>query len=68
MMRIRVFVPHRLLIERDWYQLGAWNLTDDGTCRNCGTRCPGVFDGPAGSWGPRRLPVAIHHGASAERS
>jgi pyruvate formate lyase activating enzyme len=54
-----------LLIERDWYQLGAWNLTDDGTCRNCGTRCPGVFDRPAGSWGPRRLPVAIHHGTSA---
>ena len=49
-----------LLVERDWYQLGAWNLSDDGRCRRCGSRCAGVFDGPAGGWGARRLPVALH--------
>ena len=48
-----------LLIERDWYVLGAWNLTDDGRCRDCGERCPGVFDGPPGDWGARRRPVRL---------
>jgi pyruvate formate lyase activating enzyme len=48
-----------LLIERDWYRLGAWNLTADGSCVRCATRCAGVFDGPAGTWGPRRLPISL---------
>ena len=48
-----------LLIERDWYRLGEWNLTDDGHCTNCGTRCAGVFAGPAGTWGERRQPVRL---------
>jgi len=48
-----------VLIERDWYRLGTWNLTDDGRCLSCGTRCSGAFDGTPGDWGPRRLPVAL---------
>jgi pyruvate formate lyase activating enzyme len=32
-----------LLIERDGYRLGAWNLTGDGRCRACGTAVPGFF-------------------------
>jgi pyruvate formate lyase activating enzyme len=48
-----------LVIERDWYRLGAWRLTGDGRCVNCATPLPGVFDGPPGTWGPRRLPVQI---------
>jgi len=48
-----------LLIERDWYVLGAWNLGDDGACRACGARCPGVFEGPPGHWGARRRPVRL---------
>jgi pyruvate formate lyase activating enzyme len=48
-----------LLIERDWYRLGAWRLTGDGRCMTCGTPLAGVFDGPPGTWGPRRLPVRI---------
>ena len=47
------------LIGRDWYTLTAWNLTDDGHCRRCGTACAGVFDGPPGQWGARRLPVRL---------
>src|SRR5207249_539222 len=47
------------VIERDWYTLGAYALSDDGQCRGCGARVPGVFDGPAGSWGARRLPVRL---------
>ena len=48
-----------LVIERDWYRLGAWRLTGDGRCATCDTLLPGVFDGPPGTWGPRRLPVRI---------
>jgi pyruvate formate lyase activating enzyme len=48
-----------VVIERDWYRLGNYELTDDGHCRSCGTALPGRFDGPAGTWGPRRLPVRI---------
>jgi pyruvate formate lyase activating enzyme len=47
------------LIGRDWYELTEWNLTDDGYCRSCGTACAGVFQGPSGSWGGRRLPVRL---------
>jgi pyruvate formate lyase activating enzyme len=48
-----------LLIERDWYALGRYDLTDDGRCRACDTPLPGRFDGPAGGWGPRRIPVRL---------
>ncbi len=47
------------VIERDWYRLDAYRLTDEGRCESCGTRLPGVFSGPAGSWGARRLPVRL---------
>jgi pyruvate formate lyase activating enzyme len=49
----------KLLIERDWYRLGRWNLDDCGCCLHCGTRCAGRFEGPPGTWGPRRMPVRI---------
>jgi pyruvate formate lyase activating enzyme len=48
-----------LLIERDWYEIGAYNLTDDGHCKACGALCAGLFDGPAGNWGRRRMPIHI---------
>jgi pyruvate formate lyase activating enzyme len=47
-----------LLIERDWYQLGAWNL-ENGRCRFCGYKIAGVFEAQHGDWGPRRLPVRL---------
>ncbi|MBD0317842.1 MAG: AmmeMemoRadiSam system radical SAM enzyme, partial [Thermoleophilia bacterium] len=47
------------VIERDWYRLGAYRLTDDGRCRECGERLAGVFAGPPGAWGRRRLPVRL---------
>jgi pyruvate formate lyase activating enzyme len=48
------------LIGRDWYVLTDWTLTEDGRCRACGAACAGVFDGPPGSWGARRLPVRLN--------
>ena len=47
------------VIGRDWYVLTDWNLTDDGRCAGCGTQCAGVFAGPPGDWGARRLPVRL---------
>jgi pyruvate formate lyase activating enzyme len=54
----------RLLIERDWYRLGAYHLEVDpasgaGRCDRCGTAIPGRFDPTPGTWGPRRLPVRL---------
>jgi pyruvate formate lyase activating enzyme len=52
-------VCHAPLVMRDWYLLKSWGLTDDGRCERCGTPCAGVFDGPPGDWGPRRMPVRL---------
>ena len=49
----------RRIIGRDWYVMTEWQLTDDGKCKYCGAPCPGRFDGPAGKWGSRRLPVRL---------
>jgi pyruvate formate lyase activating enzyme len=47
------------VIERDWYELGPWQLTDTGACKNCGTQIPGVFAGQPGAWGARRMGVRV---------
>jgi pyruvate formate lyase activating enzyme len=47
------------LIERDWFELGEWNVTSEGTCGFCGTRLAGRFEGRPGTWGAKRLPVRI---------
>jgi pyruvate formate lyase activating enzyme len=47
------------LIGRDGYVITAWELTAAGACGSCGAPCPGVFDGPPGAWGARRLPVRL---------
>jgi pyruvate formate lyase activating enzyme len=47
------------VIVRDWYVIEAYALDADGRCRRCRTRVPGRFAGPAGTWGPRRLPVRL---------
>lgn len=49
----------QVLIGRNWFDLSDWNLTHDGHCKNCGTRCAGIFDGPHGTWGARRMPVRL---------
>jgi pyruvate formate lyase activating enzyme len=48
------------VIVRDWYAIRRYALTDSGTCAACGTRVPGRFAGPAGTWGQRRAPVPMH--------
>ena len=48
-----------LLIGRSEYNIDAWNLTDESTCSQCGTRCAGLFESQPGTWGTRRLPVRL---------
>jgi pyruvate formate lyase activating enzyme len=48
-----------LLIGRDWYELGEWNLDPEGRCRKCGTRLAGVFEARPGTWGRKRQPVRM---------
>jgi pyruvate formate lyase activating enzyme len=47
------------VIERDWYELGEYQLTDTGACKGCGMEIPGVFAGSPGRWGARRLGVRL---------
>ena len=52
-----------LLLGRDWYNLTACNLSFEGNhrgnCKFCGEPMPGVFDGPLGTWGRKRVPVRL---------
>jgi pyruvate formate lyase activating enzyme len=47
-----------LLIERDWYELGEWNLIGN-RCASCGTYIPGHFERRPGSWGAARRAVRL---------
>ncbi len=47
------------VIERDRYVIGDYRLDGAGQCRGCGTRIPGVFDGPAGRSGATPRPVVL---------
>jgi AmmeMemoRadiSam system radical SAM enzyme/AmmeMemoRadiSam system protein B/AmmeMemoRadiSam system protein A len=62
------YCPHctKLLIERNWYNLGAYRLKGD-RCGHCGGRIAGRFDERPGTWGRRRLPVEIARFATQPR-
>jgi pyruvate formate lyase activating enzyme len=49
----------QVLVSRDWYQLGTWNVAHDGVCAACGEPCAGMFQARPGHWGARRLPVRL---------
>ncbi len=48
-----------MLIERDGYQIGQWQLDERGRCGGCQSPVPGVFESHPGTWGARSLPVRI---------
>jgi pyruvate formate lyase activating enzyme len=50
-----------LLIGRDWFDLTQWHLSQNGTCRDCGTLLAGVFEPQPGTWGRRRQPVLMRN-------
>ncbi len=47
-----------LLIERNWYELGPYNLHKD-KCGRCGHKIAGVFEERPGNWGRKRQPIQI---------
>ena len=48
----------QLLIERNWYELGQYQLSEN-CCGHCGETIPGRFGSRPGTWGRQRLPVKI---------
>ena len=63
--RQSTFCPNckAILIERDRYTLGVYNLNGN-RCRNCEHQISGHFDASPGSWGARRQPVDMRQFAS----
>ncbi|HEY5743099.1 MAG TPA: AmmeMemoRadiSam system radical SAM enzyme [Terrimicrobiaceae bacterium] len=54
----------KLLIERDWYELGEWNLVAN-RCAVCGYEIAGHFESRPGNWGARRRPVQLSRSGGA---
>ena len=48
-----------LLIERNWYQLGAWHLDEAGRCRECGHLLAGRYEREPGTHGRQRHRVTL---------
>ncbi len=48
-----------VLVERDWYEIRKYRLTDDARCPDCGTEIAGRFAHFSGQFGRRRIPVRI---------
>jgi pyruvate formate lyase activating enzyme len=49
----------KALIRRDWYRINAYELTEAGACKACGTPIPGRFQKFGKPFGPRRIPVRL---------
>lgn len=48
-----------VVIERDWYRIGEYRVTEQGTCGHCGAPIAGRFGAFAKPFGPRRIPVRL---------
>ena len=55
------YCPHckKAVIVRDWYEMLSYDLTDIGACEHCDKQVPGVYEGPAGTWGAKRQRVDL---------
>jgi pyruvate formate lyase activating enzyme len=49
----------RPVIERDWYDIRACHLDDDGRCVHCGAQLAGRYQKFGKPFGPRRIPVRL---------
>ncbi len=60
------YCPHcgEVLIERNWYDLGAYRLRGD-CCGQCGGKIAGRYQDAPGTWGRKRQPVRISQFAAA---
>ena len=48
-----------VVIERDWYDIGAYRLSADGRCLSCGTQLAGRYEQFGKAFGRKRIPVRI---------
>jgi len=46
-------------IVRDWYDIRAYHLTDEGACGFCGAKLAGRYEKFGQPFGPRRIPVRL---------
>jgi pyruvate formate lyase activating enzyme len=51
------------VIVRDWYDIRAYHLTDEGACRFCGHQLAGRYGKIGKPFGARRIPVRLALGA-----
>jgi pyruvate formate lyase activating enzyme len=49
----------KAVIERDWYVIRGYHLTEAGGCGFCGTQLPGRFQKFGQAFGARRIPVRL---------
>ncbi len=47
------------VIERDWYEIGTYALTNTGACTHCGTQLAGRYQTFGKPFGARRIPVRL---------
>ena len=56
----KMFQPRSVaVIVRDWYDIRAYHLTDEGACAFCGHRLAGRYGKFGKPFGPRRIPVRL---------
>ena len=59
---------NKALIVRDWYRIGAYHVTADGKCPDCGTAIAGRYAEKFGTpFGPKRIPLAINRAQAVAR-
>ena len=49
----------KVVIQRDWYDILAYALDDNGHCRHCGTAIAGRYGKFGQPFGARRIPVQL---------
>ena len=49
----------KAVVVRDWYDIKAYRLTDEGGCKFCGTPIAGRFEKFTKAFGPKRIPVRL---------
>jgi pyruvate formate lyase activating enzyme len=50
----------KIVIERCGYAIRSYQLTSDGNCKFCDTKCAGIFTDHSGNWGAKRQPVRMN--------
>lgn len=48
-----------LLVDRNWYELGDYQIDSQGRCAQCQQEIPGRFGETCGRWGAKRQPIRI---------